>query len=320
MHAWIIRRVAISLPVLLGISVLAFGLSRLAPGDPVLMMVDPAQMSQGGEEFLERRRAELGLDKPLPVQYVVWFGEVAHGNLGSSFVNGRAVGEILKERIWPTVELMGSALLLALLIGVPVGILAALRPYSPGDYAASVLSLGVLSVPSFFLALAAIYLISVRLDLLPTAGMYTAGAPRTLVDDVRHLILPAGILGLTLAGPFVRYVRAGLLDVLHQEYLVTASAKGLRDRVVILRHALPNALIPFITIVAIQIPALFGGAVIMEQIFSWPGMGQMALAAISQRDYPVLLAFNMATAVLVVSCNLLADVAYAVADPRVRYG
>jgi len=305
--------------VLLGTSMLVFGSTRLAPGDPVLMMIDPVDMSSGGTEFVERRRAELGLDQPLPVQYMAWAGEVVRGNLGYSFLSRRPAGDILKERVWPTVELMGLALLLALILGVIVGIRAALRPYSATDYAATVFSLLAISTPSFFLGLAAIYVVSVRLDLLPTSGMFTAGEPRTLVEDVRHLILPVGILGLSLTGPFVRYMRASLLDVLHHEYLMTARAKGLRERTVIARHALPNALIPLITIVGIQIPALFAGAVIIEQIFAWPGMGQMALAAIQQRDYPVLVAFNMVIAVLVVLSNLLADIAYAIVDPRIRY-
>jgi peptide/nickel transport system permease protein len=298
---------------------LVFASTRLAPGDPVLMMIDPVDMSTGGAEFVERRRAELGLDQPLPVQYVAWVGEVARGNLGYSFLSRRPAGDILKERVWPTVELMGLALLLALLLGVSVGIRAALRPYSVTDYAATVFSLMAISTPSFFLGLAAIYVVSVRLDLLPTSGMFTPGEPRTLVEDLRHLILPVGILGLSLTGPIVRYMRASLLDVLHQEYLTTARAKGLRERTVVARHALPNALIPLITIVGIQIPALFAGAVIIEQIFAWPGMGQMALAAIQQRDYPVLVAFNMVIAVLVVLSNLLADIAYAIVDPRIRY-
>lgn len=322
MHKWILRRVAVSLAVLLGTSALVFASTRLAPGDPVLMMIDPAITGSGGAqltEFVQRRRAELGLDQPLPVQYFAWVGQVTQGNLGYSFVNGRAAGDILKERVWPTVELMGLALLLALVVGALVGIRAALAPYSVTDYAATVFSLTVMSVPSFFLGLAAIFVVSVRLDLLPTSGMFTPGEPRTLVDDLRHLLLPVGILGLGLTGPFVRYMRASLLDVLHQDYLGTARAKGLKDHIVLARHALPNALIPLVTIVGIQIPALFAGAVIIEQIFAWPGMGQMALAAIQQRDYPVLIAFNMVIAVLVVLSNLLADIAYAVVDPRIRY-
>jgi ABC-type dipeptide/oligopeptide/nickel transport system permease component len=317
-YRWLVRRVLISVPVLLGITVLSFAFVRLAPGDPVRMMVNPEYMAGGAEDYIARRRAELGLDQPLPIQYVAWLGEVARGNLGYSFFDRRPVGDILKERVWPTIELMGTALLVALLVGVPLGLLAAIRQYSLLDYTSAILSLATISTPSFFLGLAAIYVFSLKLNLLPTSGMFSAGAPRTVWDDVHHLVLPAVILGLNLTGPFVRYARSSLLEVIHQDYLVTARAKGLVSGAVVLQHALPNALIPLITVIAIQVPALFAGAVVVEQIFSWPGMGQLALAAITQRDYPVLMGFTMIIAVLVLISNLLADMAYAVVDPRIR--
>ena len=318
MYRWLVRRLLISIPVLLGITVLSFIFVRLAPGDPVRMMVNPEYLAGGAEEYIALRRAELGLDKPLPVQYVAWVSEVARGNLGYSFFDRRPVGDILKERIWPTIELMGTALILALLIGIPIGLTAAIRQYSPFDYASAIVSLGTISTPSFFLGLAAIYVFSLKLNLVPTSGMFTAGVPRSLGDDLHHLILPAAILGLNLSGPFVRYARSSLLEVIRQDYLTTARAKGLPGRIVVLRHALPNALIPLITVVGIQVPLLFAGAVVVEQIFSWPGMGQMALASITQRDYPVLTGFILIVAVLVLVSNLLADFAYAVVDPRIR--
>jgi peptide/nickel transport system permease protein len=317
-YRWLIRRILVSIPVLLGITILSFCFVRLAPGDPVRMMVNPEYMAGGAEDFIARKRAELGLDQPLPVQYMAWLGQVAQGNLGYSFFDRRPVGDILKERLWPTTELMGTALLLALAVGVPLGLLAAIRQYSTLDYASAVISLATISTPSFFLGLAAIYIFSLKLNLLPTSGMFTAGEPRSVGDDLHHLILPAVILGLNLAGPFVRYARSSLLEVIRQDYLTTAKSKGLGSRLVILRHALPNALLPLITVVGIQIPALFAGAVVIEQIFSWPGMGQLALAAITQRDYPVLMGFTMIIAVLVLLSNLAADIAYAVVDPRIR--
>src|SRR5438874_3077008 len=318
MDRWLIRRLLVSIPVLLGITVLSFIFVRLAPGDPVRMMVNPEYLAGGAEEYIALRRAELGLDKPLPVQYVAWLGELARGNLGYSFFDRRPVGDILKERVGPTIRLMGTALLLALVIGVPVGLLAAIRQYSVLDYAAAVLSLATISTPSFFLGLAAIYIFSLKLNLLPTSGMFTAGAQRSVGDDLHRLVLPAVILGLNLAGPFVRYSRSSLLEVIRQDYLTTARAKGLPGRIVVLRHALPNALIPLITVVGIQVPLLFAGAVVVEQIFSWPGMGQMALASITQRDYPVLTGFILVVAVIVLVSNLIADLAYAVVDPRIR--
>jgi ABC-type dipeptide/oligopeptide/nickel transport system permease component len=318
MKRWIFRRILISVPVFFAITMLSFGFVRLAPGDPVRMMVNPEYMAGGAEEYIARRRAELGLDQPVPIQYLAWSAEIARGNLGYSYHDRRAVVDILKERVWPTTKLMATALLVALLLGVPLGIVAALRQYSALDYGSAVLSLATISTPSFFLGLAAIYVFALKLDLLPTAGMFTAGAPYSLGDDLRHLILPAGILGLNLAGPFARYARTSMLEVIRQDYLTTARAKGLRDRLVVVRHALPNTLIPLITYVGYQVPVLCGGAVVIEQIFTWPGMGQLALASITQRDYPVLMGFTMTIAVLVLISNLLADVAYAVVDPRIR--
>jgi peptide/nickel transport system permease protein len=318
MWSWIGRRLLISIPVFIGITMLTFAFVHLAPGDPAEMMANPEYEAGGAQAYLAQVRADLGLDKPLPVQYLAWVGQVAKGNFGYSFFDHRPVGDILKERVGPTARLMGTALLLAIAIGVPVGVIAALRQYSVVDYASSVLSLTAISTPSFFLGLAAIYIFSLRLNLLPTTGMVTVGQPPNFLDGLRHLVLPATILGLTLTGPFVRYARNSMLDVIHQEYVTTARAKGLAERVLIVRHALPNALIPIITVVALQIPALFAGAVVVEQIFTWPGMGQLALAAITQRDYPVLMGFTMTIAVLVLVCNALADVAYAVVDPRIR--
>lgn len=318
MWSWILRRIAISVPVFVGITMLTFVFVRLAPGDPVRMMVNPEYMAGDAEGYIQRLRADLGLDQPLPVQYARWVGQLVQGNLGFSYQDRRAVGDILKERLWPTTELMGTALMLALLIGVPTGILAALKQYSLFDYASAILSLTTISAPSFFLGLAAIYVFSLRLDLLPTSGMFTAGGQPSFEDAIKHLILPAGILGLSLAGPFARYARSSLLEVTRQDYLTTARAKGLPGQLVTLRHAMPNALIPLVTVVGIQIPTLFAGAVITEQIFSWPGMGQLALASITQRDYPVLMGFTMTIAVLVLAANLLTDIAYAVVDPRIR--
>ncbi|HEV8534607.1 MAG TPA: ABC transporter permease [Candidatus Limnocylindria bacterium] len=317
---WILRRIALAVPVLFGITVLTFVLVRMTPGDPVLYLVDPAAMSGAPEEYIAARRSELGLDKPTPVQYAVWIRELGQGNLGYSFVNRRPVTKMIAERVEPTVRLMGTALLFALLIGIPTGVVAALRQYSLIDYVVAVLSLTVISTPAFFLALGAIYVFSLRLDLTPIGGMATIGRPADLVDALRHLILPAGILGLSLTGPIVRYTRASVLEVLSQEYLSTARAKGLRERVVIVRHALPNALIPIISVVGVMIPLLFGGSVIVEQIFSWPGMGQLILAAIGQRDYPVLMGITMVVAILVLACSVLTDIAYTLVDPRIRLG
>ena len=318
MVAFIVRRLMISVVVLFAISMVLFALLQLMPGDPAQIMIDPFSFSGDREAAIERRRAQLGLDQPLAVQYVRWMGELLQGNLGYSFGSGQAVFDIMTGRLAATTRLMSFSMGIAMLVGIPDGIVAALRRNTVVDYSATFVSLVAISVPSFFVALAGIYVFGLKLGWLPTAGMNRTGGDGGLVDSLRYLVLPGSILGFALAGPYVRYARASMLEVLGQDFLVTARSKGLSRRYVITRHALRNALIPLVTVIAIQIPSLFAGAVVIEQIFAWPGMGRMALDAIAVRDYPILLGFVMAAAVLVLLCNLAADIAYAVIDPRIR--
>jgi peptide/nickel transport system permease protein len=214
---------------------------------------------------------------------------------------------------------MATALVLSLLISVPVGVLSALRQYSPTDYVVTVLSFAGVAIPNFFLALGGIFLFALTLDWLPTANMATIGQPPSFLDSLHHLILPATILGLSEAAPLIRYVRSSMLEVIKLDYVTVARAKGLHERAVVYRHALRNALIPFVTIVALGLPRLLGGAVIIETIFAWPGIGLLAITAVNQRDYPVIMAVNLMIATLIVLSNLLADVLYAAIDPRIRY-
>lgn len=317
MIALLTRRLALSLVVLLGLSMPLFVLLQLMPGDPAEMMIDPLNFSGDWEEAVARRREELGLDQPVYVQYVLWLGELLKGNLGYSFVNGRPVTELLFSRVGATALLTGTALVIALVIGIPIGILAATRRNTIVDYGATIVSLLAISVPSFFVALLGIYVVSLRLGWLPTAGMNSPGESG-FIDSLQHLILPAAILGFSLAGPWVRYSRSAMLEVLNQDYLTTARSKGLGRGRIITRHALRNALIPLVSVLAVQIPSLLAGAVVIEQIFSWPGMGRMALDAVRTRDYPVVLGFVLFVAVFVLLCNLLADLLYTAIDPRIR--
>jgi peptide/nickel transport system permease protein len=319
MLAYILRRLLITLPVLLGITAITYILVSLAPGDPVTAMLDPEQMTILGPDWIKERKAELGLDKPIPVRYVLWLREVARGNLGYSAIDRRPVSEKIGERFWPTLKLMLSAMVIGVTVGVSVGVISAVKQYSTLDYTATILGLVVISIPAFFLGLGGIYVFSLKLRWLPTAGMATIGAPPSLVDSLHHLVLPASVLGLAQAAPLIRYTRSSMLEVIHQQYVTVARSKGLRERAVLLRHALPNALIPIITVLALRIPYLVAGTVILEQIFAWPGMGTLAITAIWGRDYPVVMAFNLVTAVAIVGSNLLADVTYAIVDPRVRY-
>ena len=313
MATYFLRRTLAAIPVLLLISVAIFVLVRLAPGDPVRMQMDP-EMASADSGYVERRRAELGLDQPVPVQYVAWLRDVSRGNLGFSFVTRQPVLEMVGERLLPTVRLMGTGIGIALVVSIPLGIVAALRKNSSVDYAAAVVSLSAISIPSFFLGLASIYVFGLVLGWLPTSGM----GPGGFVDSLRYLILPAGIMGFALSGPLVRYVRSGLIDELNRDFIETAVAKGASRSRVVIRHALRNSLIPLITVIAIYVPQLLAGAVVLEQIFAWPGMGRLVLTSISQRDYPVIIGFTMFVGLLVVTFNLLADLLYAVVDPRIR--
>ncbi len=319
MGRFILRRLLIAIPVLFGISVATYAMGNLAPGDPVTAMLSPGEMANLGPEWIEQRKEALGLDQPVPVQYALWLKEIAGGNFGYSYQDGQPVTHKIGERIWPTIKLMSVVLLISILIGVPLGILAGIKQYSRIDYLANILGFGAVSIPSFFLGLGLIYVFSVQLGWLPTAGMNTVGETPTFRDSLMHIILPAFTLGLAQAAPLIRYSRAAMLESIHLDYITVARSKGLSEREVILGHALRNVLIPLVTVIAIELPGLVGGAVIIEQVFAWPGMGTLAIGSVFGRDYPTIMGITMIGAVMVVFCNLLADVAYALLDPRIKY-
>jgi peptide/nickel transport system permease protein len=315
MHRYLIRRLLITIPILLGITLLTYAIMSLTPGDPVQMLIDP-NMTQADRDI--RRRA-LGLHEPAHIRYVRWLNELAHGNLGYSFSSGVPVTKRLGERIGPTLTLTVTALTLSYLIALPIGILVAVRRYTAADYVATFAAFLGISLPTFFLGLAGIYIFALRFRWLPTGGTHTLGGDGGLLDLALHLILPASVLAVAGAGALTRYVRSSMLEVLGQDYVRTARAKGLAELRVLRRHALRNALIPVVTLAGLQIPGLLGGAVITEQIFEWPGMGRLTIEAINQRDYPVLMGITLITAVLVAFGNLLADMTYAYIDPRIHY-
>lgn len=314
----LVIRLITSVFVFLVIAIGLFALVRLAPGDPIDMMVPPEVAGEDRVAYVARVRERFGLDQPLPVQFVRWFGGLLTGDLGYSYSSGRAVSELLSERIGPTVLLMGSALVLGLILAVPAGIIAAKKRNTIIDQAITNFSIIAIAVPSFFLAMLAIYIFAVQLGLLPSAGMHASG--RTdLPDLLRHMVLPVTLLGLTVAAPFTRYVRSGMLEELNKDYVRTIHAKG-GTPARALRHGLRNSLISLVTVLALYIPSFLSGAVIIEQVFAWPGMGQLAIRALTQRDYPVIIGFGLYVAVLVLVCNLIADLLYSVVDPRVRTG
>jgi len=315
MHRYLIRRLLIAVPILFGITVLSYFIMSLTPGDAVQMMISPT-ISQAD---IEIRRRALGLDQPVYVRYARWLGELARGNLGYSFSSGAPVTKRVGERVLPTLTLTATALTMSYLIAVPIGVLVATRRYSWVDYVATFFAFLGISLPTFFLGLAGIYIFALRLQWLPVGGTLTLGTDGGLLDSLHHLILPASVLAVAGAGALTRYVRSSMLEVLGQDYVRTARAKGLAEPLVQRRHALRNALIPVITLAGLQIPALLAGAVITEQVFEWPGMGRLTIEAINQRDYPVLMGVTLITAVLVAVGNLLADLAYAYVDPRIHY-
>lgn len=319
MGKYILRRLLVAIPILFGITLIDFMFINLAPGDPIMAMVSAESGSAQGAVDAERLRQNLGLDKPIAVRYVTWLTEILQGNFGTSFSSKRPVLDRISERLGPTLLLTATAMLFSLLVGIPLGCIAALKQYTKIDYALTVLAFAGISIPSFFLAMAAISIFTLQLRLLPAFGMATVGEPFSILDRLRYLIMPSLILGLANTAAIMRYGRISLLEVLSQDYITTARAKGLGEIIVVARHAFRNALLPLITILALRLPGLFSGSVIIETIYSWPGIGQLSIEAINQRDYPQIMGLLLVTAVLVLLANLLADIAYAYADPRVRY-
>lgn len=305
MGSYLLGRLGYSLFVLWGAMTVVFVAVRIVPGDPAQMMVG----TQGTRQDVEALRERLGLDQPLPVQYVRYLAQVAQLNLGESLRLSEPAAQAVAERVPTTAMLAGAAMLLAALVSLPLGIAAALHHRALADRIVSVLSLLGQSVPNFWLGIMFILVFARSLQLLPSAGTGTW----------QHLVLPALTLSLLLIGVLTRLVRSGLLEVLHDDYVRTAYAKGLSSRIVIVRHALPNALIPVVTVAGLQLGHLLAGAVIVETVFAWPGVGRLLVDAISNRDYPVVQAAVLFITASFVLINLLVDLSYAYLDPRIRY-
>jgi peptide/nickel transport system permease protein len=309
------RRLLQAVPLVIGVSIIAFCLMHLAPGGPLAVYtLNPTIQAQD----IARIKTALGLDQPLHIQYLKWAASMFTGTWGHTFFGGRPVFDVIVERVPATLILMGSALSLAIVIGTAIGMLGAVRRYSLFDYLATTGALFALSFPTFWFGLMAIYLFAVRLRWLPSGGMFDLGNEGDPLDLIRHLILPTLVLALVLVATWSRYARSSFLEVIHQDYIRTARAKGLQSRDVMLRHALPNAIPPLIALFGIQLPTLFSGALVTETIFGWPGMGRLFVDSLTMKEYPVLMGMMMFTALFVIVGNLLADIAVALVDPRVR--
>lgn len=313
MGKYILKRILIAIPVLIGITLIDYAIMCLA-GSPLEMLKGP----RISDAALQAKEIAAGLDKPLIVQYFVWLFQLLQGNLGYSMKSYEPVSAMIGSHIGPTLLLMGASLALSLLIAVPAGIYSAVKQYSKGDYAVVTASFIGSSIPSFFLALILIYIFTVKLGILPSGGMNTLGMDGGVADTIRHMVLPVTVLAVSLAGSNIRYIRSSFLEILQQDYLRTARAKGIGYKRVIWKHAMRNALLPIVTVIGMQIPMLFGGAVIIEQVFSWPGLGLMTMTAIMGRDYPVIMGVCLLSAVVVLVSNLITDILYALVDPTIQ--
>lgn len=320
MAGYIVRRLLQAVPILVGVAVISFALVYLAPGDPIDRFRTPTIRP----EQLEGLIALYGLDRPLPEQFWSWLTTYVQvwrpEAWGYSFLDGQPVLHKIAERVPATLLLGGTALLVTVAVAIPLGILAAVRQYSLADRIISSLATIGYAIPSFLLGLYLLFFGGVVLGWFPLFGMESFGSDGDPIDIAWHLALPVTSLAVQQIAGWSRYVRASMLEVLHQDFVRTAHAKGLPARRVTFRHALRNALIPVITLVGLTIPSLLAGAAITEAIFTWPGVGFMGVEAVAQRDYPVVLAFVMIGGVGVILGNLFADIAYAVADPRIKLG
>lgn len=316
MKGYLLRRLFLAVPTLLVTSGILFGLLHLAPGGPVAIYAAP----DAGPEDLARLARLLGTDQPIPVQYVKWLGGMLRGDWGRSFRYREPVATVLGGRLPNTLQLMLAAMTLALALAVPFGVISAVSRRRWVQHQASVASMLGISIPSFWLGIMILLVFSVKLRWLPPGGMATIGVGFSLTDRLHHLVGPAAVLATLYIAGWSRYVRSSLLEVIHQDYIRTARAKGLTDQRVIFHHALRNALLPLVTLIGLQAPTLVGGAIITETVFAWPGMGRLLAESLTSRDYPVLMASFMIMAVLTVVGNLLADLAYGWIDPRIRLG
>ncbi len=316
MGRYVVRRALQAIPLLIGISAVAFVLMRLAPGGPMAVYAQNPTMT---EADLRRIEHLLGLDQPIHVQYLKWASGMATGNWGYSYRTGRPVADVILERVPATIQLMGLAYLIAIGLGLAIGILSALKRYTIFDYIATTGAMIGLSLPTFWFGLMVIFLFAATLHWIPSGGMATLGEPFSIQDRLVHLAGPASVLGLWMTATWCRYTRSSMLEVIGQDYIRTAHAKGLPSSTVLVRHALKNAVIPLVTLMGLELRYLFSGALVTETVFAWPGIGILLIQSIEHRDFPLVEATVFVIAIMVVVMNLLVDLLYTILDPRVRY-
>ncbi|TME65128.1 MAG: ABC transporter permease [Chloroflexi bacterium] len=317
MGRFVLRRLLQALPLLIAISAVSFAILKLTPGGPLAAY-------EGNPLFTDEDRKRLehafGIDQPVPLQYLSWLGQFVRGDWGYSFASHQPVLALVAERLPNTVYLMGTVFVTVLLLAIPIGVFAAVKQYSWFDHVVTGTTFAFLSTPTFWLGLLLIIAFGLQLRLFPLGGIDTPGQPFNLFDRLRHLVLPVATIALVQLGSHVRYLRASMLETINQDYMRTARSKGLGERAVVLRHALKTAAIPLVTVVALDVPELFAGALVTEQIFGWPGMGRLFWDAATRFDYPVLMGILTVSSALIVLANLFADVVYGYLDPRIRFG
>lgn len=317
MLRYITRRLLIALPVLLVITVVDFGFIALAPGDPLQAILPQGDADTGGVSRDAYEAA--GLTDSIPVRYLRWIGELVQGNFGESFRTGRPAIDGIAKAAPNTIRLALTAAAIAILIGIPLGVVSAIREGTWLDEVLTFYAYTVASIPGFFFAMIAVFVGAVRLQWFPATGAASIGSSAGLLDSLHHLALPALVLGILQTPGYIRHTRGSVIETLKEDYVRTARSKGLSERIVIGRHVLRNALIPIVTIIGLQIPSLVGGSVLIEQVFGWPGLGTLAIQSALFRDYPVFMATALLYAIAVLISSLVTDIAYAIVDPRVRY-
>lgn len=317
MYRYLVYRSIALIPTLLGVTLLLFLLVELMPGDAVTAMMSPEAPTS--RAMLEELRIQLGLDQPWPIRYVRWIFQLLRGSLGYSYIDFTPVGKAIVSRLPATLLLMGTSMLISILLGVFLGVWSAIKPYSILDKSLTVFAFLGQSIPPFFLAFALIYFFGLKLKWLPVSGIATPGIGFSLVDRLKHLALPLFSLSFLRVAVFMRHTRGSMLEVLKTDYLRVARAKGLPEYKVIFCHAFRNALIPIVTIVGLNIPHIFAGAVIIESVFQWPGIGLLYVKAVQYRDHPMIMGLALMSAMITLISNLLTDLMYVFIDPRIKY-
>lgn len=315
MARYIVKRLLTAIVAFFGITVIAYFMATLMPGSPLDQLVS-AEAGATTEQIAEIEH-RMGLDKPIIIQYFYWLGNLLKGNFGTSYSQHRPVLELIGTRIGPTLLLSGSAILISLLVAIPLGMIAGYKSYTGWDYGSTVLSFVGQAAPNFFVALLLIYVFAVNLGWFPVSGMYDSGSTGSLPELLRHLILPAVTLAFQHIGIYTRQMRNSMVECLSDDYVRTARAKGLSEKIVLFRHTLRNALLPLVTQVGLNLSLLVGGAIVTEQIYSWPGMGTLMLKAIQSRDYPLIMGITVLISCIVLVGNIVVDIIYRMLDPRI---